>query len=111
MEIRQKVEGTSEVQSALNRVANFDVEKAGTDAARALLPDVRRFTRYSTGYLASGWDAESSQFINDVDYAVYQEFGTVVIDPTNAVQSSWDLNESAVIAAFEAEIDRAIAQT
>lgn len=111
MEIKHKVEGASEVQSAFNTVANFDLEKAGTDAARALLPDVRRFTRYASGYLSSGWDAEESQFINDVDYAVYQEFGTVTIDPTNAIQDSWDMNEDKVVEAYEREIDRAIAKT
>ena len=111
MKIWHEVQGAREVQDAFETVANFDLEQAGTNAALAVLPDVRRFTRINSGYLRSSWDAESSNFINDAGYAVYQEFGTVEIDPTHAVYDAWEMNEEKVKEAFEREIDRAIAQT
>lgn len=104
------VTGDKEVITALNKVAAFDVGAAETAAVNAMVPAVSAKTRKNTGALAAGWSASNGAFVNTVSYAVVQEFGGVYIEPTNAVQQTWDQSQDAALSAFEKEIDSAAAQ-
>jgi hypothetical protein len=101
---RVVITGQDEVNAALERVANFDDEAASTEAARALLGNVRAGTRVKTGLLAASWRAEQGGFINDVPYAVPQEFGSMYMEGAFATINAFENNESDVIRAYEKEI-------
>jgi len=104
------VTGIPETVDALNKVANMDMQKAETEAGRAILPTVKANTRHATGALQSSWAVEGGAFINTQDYAPFQEFGTVFVDPTFAVARAWDEKQSAVEQAFAKEIERVASQ-
>lgn len=101
------VTGIKENIHALDKAGDVDTETAGTEAARSLLPFIESETRTETGRMRGGWDARDSAFINTVEYSPFQEFGTVNIYPTNAIQHAMEKNEDRVIKAYEKEVDRA----
>lgn len=105
-----KVTGQAEVNAALHAVADFDVAAAEGGAVNALLPSVKAGTRRRYGILAAAWIEQQSAFVNSMPYAVVQEFGSIYVEPTNAIQQSWDSGQDAVINAFIKEIDSAAAQ-
>lgn len=102
-----KVTGIAENQRALKDAGKVNTEKAGTEAARNLLPRVKGETRVETGALAGGWEAEKSAFVNNVEYAAFQEFGTVYVEPMNAVAKTVEKNEEVITDAFGKEVDNA----
>lgn len=101
------VSGVTENARALERAGDVDVEKAGTEAARNLLPYIEDETRSETGRMRAGWEAENSAFINTVEYSPFQEFGTFAVSPTNAIRKSVDRHEREITEAYEKEVDRA----
>lgn len=103
-----EVEGIPQNQRALKESGDVDVEKAGTEAARNLIPYLQAETRTGeTGRLRGGWEAEQSSFINEVDYAGYQEFGTSSVDPMGAIAATMGRHSDVVTEAFEKETERA----
>ena len=105
-----KVTGQAEVISAINKVRDFDVKAGATRAAAALVPAVAAGTRVYSGTLAAGWRAENGAFVNTVPYAVVQEFGSIYVEPTNAIQHAWDAGFQVITDAFAAEIESAAAE-
>jgi len=101
------VTGQDEVNAALEKVAQFDVEAASTEAATALLGDVKAGTRVKTGLLASSWEVRQGAFVNEVPYAVPQEFGTVNMEGAFATIRAFESGETDVLKAFEKEIEHA----
>lgn len=95
---------------ALNKAGDIDTKRAATDAARDLLPYVKANTREDTGRLKSGWRVDDGAFINDVEYAPFQEFGTVSVDPTYATFKAFEEHEEVAVKAFEKEQERAAKQ-
>lgn len=93
-----KVEGAPEVVRAFNKVDDkiADMSTAHRAEAEALLSDVQTATRQDTGELASAWRtdgiATEAQFLNDVEYANIQEFGSEFVEPTLAVQQAFEAN-------------------
>jgi hypothetical protein len=73
-----KVEGTQQVEGALNAVATGvkDLSAAHRTEADMLLPTIAQLTRWSTGTLAKGWEPgsrpEAAEFTNRVAYAGVQ---------------------------------------
>jgi hypothetical protein len=104
------VTGIPEVTDALERVGNMSFEKAEHEAGKALLGDIRSKTRFATGAMQGGWNLDGGSFVNSVDYASKQEFGTQFVDPTFAVFRSWDEKQDAIEKAFAKEIDNAASQ-
>lgn len=102
--------GQAEVDRALAKVEDFDVEAAESGAVNALLPAVAAKTRKQFGILAASWLGQASAFINTAPYANVQEFGSIYVEPTHAIQQSWDSDERSVINAFNTEINRAASQ-
>lgn len=103
------VRGVPEVKASLHAAgAGFDEAKASQDAAEAILPEVKRRTRVQSGASQQSWRVEGmpdgAAFINEMEYAAYQEFGTEDIDPTYAVFHAWTDNEDDVLKAFAKEV-------
>ena len=92
------VEGAPEVQRAFNKVDDkiADLSKAHQAEAEMLLSDVQSATRHDTGALASSWRtdgiATEARFLNEQPYASIQEFGSLTIEPTYAVQKAFEAN-------------------
>jgi uncharacterized protein (DUF608 family) len=101
---RVVIEGQKEVIQALEKVEEFDNEAAATEAATALLSDVRAGTRVKTGLLASSWGVEQGAFVNEIPYAVPQEFGSVYMTGSFATIQAFANHEKEVLAAYEKEI-------
>jgi len=99
------VTGQQETTRALRQVKRFDEDEAAENAASALLPYIRDLTRKDSGRMAKGWKATDEAFINEVPYAVFQEFGTVWIEPTLALQEVWDTEGDKVAREYEKEIE------
>ena len=104
------VEGTAEVNSAIKAVAGFDQIKAANRAIEAIIPYVKAGSRMLTGTMAGAWMARDAAFYNQVEYAPYQEFGTVYVEPTHAIQAAWDGHSAEVTEAYSEEIDSAISE-
>lgn len=95
-------------QRALKQAGELDTVRAGTEAARDMLPFIEAETRVGeTGRLRAAWRADDSAFINETDYAAYQEFGTVSIEPMGAIQKAVDRREETLRRPFEKESERA----
>jgi hypothetical protein len=105
--IHAEVSGISETVAAFDAVANFDVEKAENEAGQAILEDVKSRTRSSTGRLAGGYEVKDGKFINEVEYAGFQEFGTQWIEPTRAISAAWESSKDKVEGIFEKGIEDA----
>lgn len=101
------VTGIPETVHALESLGKFDIEKAEQNAADALIPAVKAGTRTESGALAGGWIAEGGGFVNHVDYVLYQEFGTVYVEPTFAIGKAMEQEQQLVTKAFEDEIQHA----
>ena len=101
------VEGVPQVNAALRRVGDYDKEKASDKAGRGLLPYVKGGTRTKTGALRDSWDVKQGAFINEQFYATFQEFGTVHIEPMNAIGKAAESHERELIDAFDREIQDA----
>lgn len=104
---RVVITGQDEVNKALNKVAEFNQEDAATEAANAILPAVRAGTRFRTGLLQSGWDVERGAFVNEVPYAVPQEFGSIHLEGSFATIKAFEAHEADVLKAFEDGIEDA----
>jgi len=98
------VTGQAEVNKALEAVEDFDVVAAESGAVNALLPAIQSKTRRRYGILAAAWTGQASSFVNSMPYAVVQEFGSIYVEPTLAIQRSWDDGQDSVISAFNKEI-------
>lgn len=96
----------AENQRALKKAGELDTKRAGTEAAKALLPFVKDATRSETGALRSGWIADEG-FVNEVSYAGYQEYGTMFVEPMNAIGSALEAHDDLLTEAFEKEQERA----
>lgn len=107
---RVVIEGQSEVQRALDRVADFDVEKASGEAVNALLPAVRAGTNVDSGRMAAAWGMQEGSFVNEVPYAVPQEFGWTYGEGAHATLRAFADHESEVLKAYEKEIESAAKQ-
>lgn len=105
-----EVTGVKENAKALTKASELNTVKAGTDAARDLLPFIKAETRQESGVLKGGWYVEDSAFLNMVEYAPFQEFGTVYIDPTDAIRKTIDKHEEVLTGVFEKEQERAAKQ-
>lgn len=105
--LRADVSGIAETNRALEKVGDFDIERAENEAGKAVLGKIRANTRRRTGSLASGWQVDNGTFINTVEYAPYQEFGTESVSPTFAIFRAWESEEASVVKAFEKEIESA----
>lgn len=106
--IRVTIEGDDEVNRALDAVADFDKVAAANRAAEAVIPYVRANTRVLTGLMSASWQAKDESFVNTVPYSIYQEYGTVYVDPTHAIQRAWNSHSDEAVKAYGAEIDSAI---
>ncbi len=104
------VEGEEEVNRALNQVANFNVEAAGSRVADTLLPDIAAKTRVLSGALAASWQSSGAQFINTMDYSVVQEFGSIHVEPTHAIFQTWEAQAENITEVFAEEIKNAASQ-
>jgi hypothetical protein len=98
------VTGIPETVAAFDRLAAIDYEKVETEAGKSVLSAVKGKTRHDTGSLQGAWSVEGGAFINNEEYASYQEFGTRFVSPTFAVFHAWDEKQSEVEKAFEKEI-------
>lgn len=101
-----RVEGIDEALSAFKDFGKgLDFPKIAEDAAEAIIPDVRSFTRYKSGALQQGWDIQRDEdgaaFINSQEYMGFQEWGTDTIEPTHAVYKAWDSNQEQVVKAYD----------
>lgn len=102
------LEGEERVISALNKVGAFDVEAAEQNAASALVGQVAsRTNRSNTGQMKAGWRAENGAFMNSAPYTNIQEFGSIWVEPMNAISRTWETVGSIAVNEFEKEVDRA----
>lgn len=102
------VTGIVENQRALKRAGELDVVRAATEAAQNLIPYIQARTRSGdTGRLRSGWMADNGNIINEVEYAGYEEYGTVYISPMDAIGYALEQHEDLVTKAFEKESEHA----
>jgi|SRR5215831_20889498 len=92
---------------ALVKAGNVNVERAGHEAAQSLIPYIQSDTRSATGVMRAGWNAEENAFVNSVDYASYQEFGTQYVEKTDAIRRAVDSHEDKLKQAFDTEVDNA----
>lgn len=103
--------GEQEVINALNKVGAFDVEAAEQNAASALVGQVAsRTNRTQTGAMKAGWTAQDGAFVNTVPYTVFQEFGTIWVEPMGAISRTWETVGSIAVNEFEKEVERAATQ-
>jgi hypothetical protein len=102
--------GIPETVAAFDRFADMDLEKAEDKAAKAILPTVKANTRHDTGSMQGAWNVEGGKFVNEQDYASYQEFGTRFVPAAFAVQRAWDEKQSEVEKAFTEVIEHAASQ-
>jgi nitroreductase len=102
-----EVTGVAENSKALKAAGDVNTEEAGHQAALALTPYLQAATRTDTGELRSGWQAVKDSFVNEVDYAAYQEYGTVWVTGTHAIDTAVSGHEEAITKAFEKATDDA----
>jgi len=104
------VTGIPEVVSGFEQLAKLDYTKAEDRAGKAVLGTVKANTRHDTGRLQGAWSVDGGAFINNEDYASYQEFGTRYVPGAFAVRRAWDEKQSDIEKAFAEEIENAASQ-
>jgi Bacteriophage HK97-gp10, putative tail-component len=104
------VTGIPETVASFDKLAAMDYSKAEGEAGRSVLSTVKALTRSDTGHLQSAWNVEGGAFVNEEDYATYQEFGTRYVPPAFAVFRAWDAKQAQVEKAFEKEIENVARQ-
>lgn len=109
-----RVEGIEEAQKAYQKFGEkFEKDRAKTavDAGEALIPDIERRTRRDTGALMSGWEVEEfdkgAQFLNNMDYWTFQEFGTEDIEPMRAIMGAWEANPDSAVEVYDKSLIKA----
>lgn len=104
------VTGIPETVAGFEKLADLDYTKAEQRAGKAVLGKVKGNTRHDSGSMQGAWNVEGGAFINTVDYASYQEFGTRYVPGSFAVQRAWDESQSEIEQAFTEEIEHAASQ-
>lgn len=105
------VEGVKEAQDAFRGVGRDLSESQAAfaqDAAEVLIPDITRMSRKHTGAMSQGFGVETEEtsafFVNTEEYWTFQEFGTEDVEPTRAIQRSWERNEKDVVEAYDKNV-------
>jgi hypothetical protein len=101
------VTGVEANQKALKRAGEVNVGEAEHQAAVSLIPFIERGTRVESGVMRGGWEAERDAFINNVDYAGYQESGTMFVEPTHAIGKALASHGEEFLKPFDKETDDA----
>ena len=107
MDMGVEVTGVAENVAALKAAGNVDTVEGGHQAALALIPFLQAGTRVDSGLLRSGWQAASDSFVNEVSYAGHQEYGTVYVSGSHAIDTAMSGHEDVITHAFEKATDDA----
>jgi len=108
MDMGVEVTGVQENLHALAAADDINLVEGGHQAALALIPYLQSETRIATGRLRGGWQAQDDAFVNEIDYAGYQEYGTVWVTGTHAIDAAVSSHEGEITEAFERVTDDAI---
>lgn len=103
-----RITGQAEVIAGFNKVEEFDKVEAARMSGDALLPFIRAGSRVFTGAMVGSFMMEGEYIVNEQEYAVIQEYGSIFVEPTNAIARAAEMHDDILLSGYEDRIDDAI---